>query len=309
MGIGKVGIQPDVESDDHEMQEEERHRRETSRWWRGRARDADEAGAPARGAADDARQQLADVGHELKSPLSIMLALCTRLEESGRLEAEDAEDVARIRANAYTMLRRVQDLMLVARLENADLQLEAAVVDVAGVVRTCVEGFATVAAQRELDLRIGVPERLPAVVDEEKVVSVVSNLVANAIRHAPTGGVVRCSLSTAPGRLVLEVADDGPGVAPDQRQAIFERYRRGTRSSGTGLGLAIVADIAGLHGGTVSVGDAPEGGALFTVEVPLRTRRAGVERPAPQRTLAPADRQKAIVEELRAELDSATGIA
>jgi signal transduction histidine kinase len=292
-----VGIQQKVDSDDHDA------RRQSSRWWRSRAQGAGDEPIPAEELAHDRRQQLADVGHELKSPLSIMLALCTRLEESGRLEPDDAEDVARIRANAYTMLRRVQDMMLVARLENVDLQLEAAMVDVAGVVRTCVEGFGSVAAQRDLDLRVGVPDRLPAVVDEEKLFSVVSNLVANAIRHAPAGGVVRCSLSTAADRLILQVADDGPGVAPDQRDVVFERYRRGARSAGTGLGLAIVGEIASLHGGTVTVGDAPEGGALFSVELPLRTQRVSQPRTGPQRSLAFADRQKAIVEELRAELD------
>jgi signal transduction histidine kinase len=301
-----------VDSDGHEAQDDDRRRRATSRWWRSRAQsEAGSASArPDDSAADDQRQQLADVGHELKSPLSIMLALCTRLEESGRLEAEDAADVARIRANAYTMLRRVQDLMLVARLEHAgDRQLEAAIVDVAAIVRTSVEGFAELAAQRDLDLRIGVPERLPAVADEEKLVSVVSNLVANAIRHAPAGGVVRCSLGTAPGRLILQVADDGPGVAPDQRDTIFERYRRGARSGGTGLGLAIVGEIAQLHGGTVAVGDAPEGGALFTVELPRSTQRheATPRGTTPQRSLVLADRQKAIVEELRAELRTAQG--
>ncbi|WCB95836.1 Sensor histidine kinase TmoS [Baekduia alba] len=298
-----------MDPDGHEAQDDDRRRRSAPRWWRSRAQEAGQSRTPASGGpAEDRRQQLADVGHELKSPLSIMLALCTRLEESGRLGAEDADDVARIRANAYTMLRRVQDMMLVARLEGADLQLEAAVVDVAGVVRTCVEGFGSVAAQRDLDLRIGVPDRLPAVVDEEKVVSLVSNLMANAIRHAPSSGVVRCSLGTAPGRLILQVADDGPGVAPDQRETIFERYRRGNRPAGTGsgLGLAIVGEIVGLHGGTVAVGDAPEGGALFTVELPLRTQRA-TQRTAPQRSLALADRQKAIVEELRAELGTASG--
>jgi signal transduction histidine kinase len=300
----------DVDSDGHEAPDDDRRRRPPPRWWRSRAQ-SEGAGPRPRPdgnepSEDDHRQQLADVGHELKSPLSIMLALCTRLEESGRLQAEDAEDVARIRANAYTMLRRVQDLMLVARLENFDRQLEAAVVDVAAIVRTCVEGFGSIAAQRNLDLRIGVPDRLPAVADEEKLVSVVSNLVANAIRHAPTGGVVRCSLSSVPGRLILQVADDGAGVAPDQREMIFERYRRGARSPGTGLGLAIVGEIAQLHGGSVAVGDAPEGGALFTVELPLRTQRAAPQRPpGPQRSLALADRQKAIVEELRAELRTA----
>jgi signal transduction histidine kinase len=308
MGIDRVGIQPELDSDDHETQDEDRQRRPVPRWWRSsRAPVTGSSDAPEPDAAEQSRKQLADVGHELKSPLSIMLALCTRLEESGRLGAEDADDVARIRANAYTMLRRVQDLMLVSRLENVDVQLEAALVDVAAVVRTCVEGFGSVAAQRDLDLRVGVPDRLPAVADEEKLVSVVSNLVANAIRHAPAGGVVRCSLSTAPGRLILQIADNGPGVAPDQRQVIFERYRRGACSAGTGLGLAIVSEIVGLHGGSVAVGDAPEGGALFTVELPLRTQRVAHPRTGPQRSLAPADRQKAIVEELRAGLEEGAG--
>jgi signal transduction histidine kinase len=301
----------DVQPDGRDAQDDERPRRTSSRWWRSRAQSAggdacaDAAGPSAAG--DDRRQQLADLGHELKSPLSIMLALCTRLEEAGRLAPEDSEDVARIRANAYTMLRRVQDLMLVARLEHAEPQLEAAVVDVAAIVRTCAEGFGSVAAQRDLDLRVGVPARLPAVADEEKIVSVVSNLLANAIRHAPTGGVVRCSLSTAPGRLILQVADNGPGVAPEQRQVVFERYRRDAGAGGTGLGLAIVGEIAQLHGGSVSVGDAPEGGALFTVELPLRTQRAAAHRTGPQRSLALADRQTAIIEDLRADLESDGG--
>jgi signal transduction histidine kinase len=300
-----MSSEADVDQDDHLAPDDDRRRRPTSRWWRSRAQseaDPVRARSDAGGEADLSRQ-LADVGHELKSPLSIMLALCTRLESSGRLADEDAEDVARIRANAYTMLRRVQDLMLVARLENVDRQLEAAVVDVAAIVRSSAEGFASVAAQRQLDLRVGVPEQLPAVVDEEKLVSVVSNLVANAIRHAPASGVVRCSLSTAPGNLVLQVADDGPGVPVDMRGSIFERYRRDADGGGTGLGLAIVGEIVSLHGGTIVVGDAPEGGALFTVELPLRTQRVAPGlRSAPRRSLAAADRQKAIVEELRAEL-------
>jgi signal transduction histidine kinase len=274
--------------------------RPTSRWWRSRAlTPGDSQPAP----ADDHRQLLADVGHELKSPLSIMLALCARLEDSGRLHAQDADDVARIRANAYSMLRRVQDLMLMARLEAAEPQLEAAVVDVAALVRCCADGFSSIAAQRDLDLRVQVPERLPAVADEERLLSVVSNLLANAIRHARHGGTVRCSLSSVHGRLLLEVADDGPGVAPDERETIFERYRRGSRSSGSGLGLAIVGQIAALHGGSVAVGDAPEGGALFTVELPLRTSRTGsTGTTSTPRSLALADRQKAIVEELRGDL-------
>src|SRR3954447_19425281 len=256
--------------------------------------------AAARDLDADRREIGASVGHELKTPLSIMLALCGRLETGGRLESQDADDVARIRANAYTMLRRVQDLMLVARLESGNLQLEAAVADVAAIVRRCVEGFRSVAEERRQDLVLDAPESLAAVVDDEKLVSVVSNLVANAIRHAPIGGVVRCTLRSAPGRLTIEVADSGAGVPPEQRQQIFERYDRGSDASGTGLGLAIVQEIAKLHGGSMSVGAAPEGGALFAFELPLRPAR-GLG-PARTRSLAIADCQKAIVEDLRAEL-------
>jgi signal transduction histidine kinase len=275
-------------------------RRDTQRWWRSREPHPSEeavVGLP----DDEQRQLLADVGHELKAPLSIMLALCGRLEDSGRLDGQDADDVARIRANAYRMLRRVQDLMLMSRLETADLQLEAAVVDVAAIVRGCVEGFGTIADQRRLDLALAAPDQLPAVVDDEKLVSVVSNLVANAIRHAPPGGIVRVSVSMSAGELHLEVADNGPGVSPEARERVFERYRTGRSTpNGTGLGLAIVREIAHLHGGDVSVGDAPEGGALFRVVLPLRPQRATSARTV--RSLAIADRQKALVEELRAEL-------
>ena len=287
--------QADVDRDGRDARSA-KDRRDTGWWWRAKETPtSDDDVVP----EDDHRQMLADVGHELKSPLSIMLALCGRLESSGRLEGQDAEDVARIRANAYTMLRRVQDLMLMSHLETAELQLEAAVVDVAAVVRSCVEGFSSVAEPRGIRLELSVPDRMPAVVDDEKLVSAVSNLIANAIRHAPRRGVVRCSLTAGEGRLRLEVADDGPGVPTEQRERIFERYRR-TRSAGsTGLGLAIVREIALLHGGEVTVGDAPEGGALFALSLPLRPQRATSARTV--RSLAIPDRQKALIEELRAE--------
>jgi signal transduction histidine kinase len=274
-------------------------RRDPQRWWRSREPQSNEHAVGGL-AEDEQRQLLADVGHELKSPLSIMLALCGRLEDSGRLDGQDADDVARIRANAYRMLRRVQDLMLMSRLDSADLQLEAAVVDAAAIVRGCVEGFGSVAEQRRLQLTLAAPDRLPAVVDDEKLVSVVSNLVANAIRHAPPGGIVRVSLRTESDELHLEVGDNGPGVSPEARDRIFERYRRGRTPNGTGLGLAIVREIAHLHDGDVSVGDAPEGGALFRMVLPLRPQRATSARTV--RSLGIADRQKALVEELRAEL-------
>lgn len=284
-----------MDGDRHGARTNGRTAQDAERWSREHVRPESPATA-----ADEQRRLLADVGHELKSPLSIVLALCGRLEDSGRLAGQDAEDVARIRANAYTMLRRVQDLMLMARLDAAEQQLEAAVVDVAAIVRGCLEGFASVAELRQVEVRAELPEALCAVADDEKLLSAVSNLVANAIRHAAARGVVRCTLRTRGDQLVLEVADDGPGVPVDQRETIFERYRREHSSTGAGLGLSIVRDVARLHGGTVTAGAAPEGGALFTMMLPLRAQRATAVRPV--RSLGYADRQKALVEQLKAEL-------
>src|SRR2546430_1354339 len=110
---------------------------------------------------------------------------------------------------------------------------------------------------------------LLARVDEEMVLSVVSNLLANALKHAPAGGTVRCTVAGVGERLRIEVADSGPGVADALREQIFERYRQGPgsagRPGGTGLGLAIVRDLVALHHGMVTLADAPEGGALFVV--------------------------------------------
>src|SRR5262249_26344313 len=101
--------------------------------------------------------------------------------------------------------------------------------------------------------------------------------VGNAFKFVPDGGVVRCALHADGGRARLEVADSGPGVSPERRGVIFERFAQATRGQGgTGLGLAIVRELVRLHGGSIAVGEAPEGGALFTVELPLQAP-AGVE--------------------------------
>ncbi len=228
--------------------------------------------------------RLAGFGHELKTPLSIILGLCARLEAGGRLDGQEAADVSRIRANAHTMLRQVQDMMLVARMDGGLFELEASLSDVAAMVRMCAEGVTQLAADRDLTLEVAAPPHLPALVDRDKLTSALTNLLSNAIAHAPAGGCVRCSLRTMPGTLVIDVADDGPGVPVEARGAIFRRFHTGGRG-GTGLGLALVREIASLHGGTITVGDAPEGGALFQLMLPLRARRNGV----PGAAVSPAE--------------------
>jgi PAS domain S-box-containing protein/diguanylate cyclase (GGDEF)-like protein len=258
---------------------------------------------------DQRRELLAGVGHELKTPLSIVLGLCGRLLAAAELGDGQTEDVQRIRANAYVLLKRVEELLQVSRLDGGHLELEPHDVDVARLVRSSCEGFASVAELREQRLVLEAPPRLPARVDEEKVLSVVSNLLANALKYAPAGGTVRCTLAGAGERLRIEVADSGPGVDDGLRETIFERYRRGAGSAGrpvgTGLGLAIVRDLVALHNGMVTLTDAPEGGALFVVDLPLNVDGGADETHAgAPMTIDVAERQRATVERLRAELDA-----
>jgi PAS domain S-box-containing protein/diguanylate cyclase (GGDEF)-like protein len=255
---------------------------------------------------DQRRELLAGVGHELKTPLSIVLGLCGRLMAT-ELDESQTQDVERVRANAYVLLKRVEELLQVSRLDGGHLELELRDVDVARLVRASCGGFASVAELREQRLVVEAPAELLAHVDEEKLLSVVSNLLANALKHAPRGGIARCSVATCGDRLRVEVADNGPGVDDGMREVIFERYRQGAgsaaRPGGTGLGLAIVRDLVALHGGMVRLADAPEGGALFAVDLPLRAEQDGAAgRPAPPPTVNVAERQRATVERLRAEL-------
>ena len=258
---------------------------------------------------DQRRELLAGVGHELKTPLSIVLGLCGRLLAAAELGDGQTEDVRRIRANAYVLLKRVEELLQVSRLDGGHLELEPRDVDVARLVRSSCEGFASVAELRDQTLVLESPPELPARLDEEKVLSVVSNLLANALKYAPAGGTVRCTVAGAGERLRIEVADSGPGVEDGLRETIFERYRRGagsaTRPGGTGLGLAIVRDLVTLHNGTVTLTDAPEGGALFVVDLPVNVDGgADGEGARALPTIDVAERQRATVERLRAELDA-----
>jgi PAS domain S-box-containing protein/diguanylate cyclase (GGDEF)-like protein len=258
---------------------------------------------------DQRRELLAGVGHELKTPLSIVLGLCGRLLAAADLADGQAEDVQRIRANAYVLLKRVEELLQVSRLDGGHLELELRDVDVARLVRSSCEGFASVAELRDQRLVLEAPPRLAARLDEEKVLSVVSNLLANALKYAPPGGIVRCTVAGAGERVRIEVADSGPGVDDGLRETIFERYRRGAgsaaRPGGTGLGLAIVRDLVALHNGMVTLTDAPEGGALFVVDLPVNVDRAA---DGSRAGLLPgidvAERQRATVERLRAELEA-----
>src|SRR3954451_23055566 len=194
------------------------------------------------------------------------------------------------------------------KADHGETRLALVDADLASAVRTVTESFDPVAADREIELRLEAPGALSARFDVERVSRIVSNLLANALRHAPRGGWVSCRLVAGTGRDVLFVGGSGPGAPPENRDLVFGRFASGldgdgrASGAGAGLGLAIVREFVELHGGEISLGDAPEGGALFTITLPLRPSEGPRVTATLAQQAAAAQRTEYVRSHLEAEL-------
>ena len=217
---------------------------------------------------------LGELSHDLRAPLHVVI---TRAEQLLRAATEETVrvQVANIRVAALGALEQINDMLEQVKADHGEAQLALVDADLARAVRTVAESFEPLAAHRGIALVVEAPESLAARFDVERLSRIVSNLLANAIRHAPEGGSVRCTLHETESAAALEVADSGPGVPAEHRDQVFGRFRSGldgdgrSTGAGAGLGLAIVREFVELHGGEVSLSSAPEGGALFSVLLPL----------------------------------------
>ncbi|GEJ55732.1 ATP-binding response regulator [Anaeromyxobacter diazotrophicus] len=233
---------------------------------------------------DDAKTRFfANVSHELRTPLALVLGPVEKALASGLPEATRS-DLEVARRSARALLRHVDDLLDVARLEEGRMPVRWAAADLARVVREAAAPFEALARERRVALTVDAPEELPAEVDAEKLDRVLANLLGNAFRHVRDGGRVRCALRREGARARVWVEDDGPGIPPALREAVFERFRQGAGreagGGGAGLGLAIARDFVELHGGRIEAGEAEGGGARLSFEVPLRAPAGRAVEPA-----------------------------
>jgi two-component system, OmpR family, sensor kinase len=247
------------------------------------ARDAAEAAGVsevrARRSEERMRQFVADASHELRTPLTTIRGFAELYRQGAVSSPEDIQRVVRrIEEEAARMGLLVEDLLLLARMDEqrplAQVPLELRV-----IANDAVAAARVMAPDREITLDI--PDGTgPLVVsgDESRLRQVVGNLMTNALMHTPSGTPVSLRLrAEGDAAAVIEVADAGPGLPPEQSERIFERFyrvdaartrRTGGDSSGTGLGLAIVAALVAAHGGTVEVDSVPGQGATFRVRLP-----------------------------------------
>jgi signal transduction histidine kinase/DNA-binding NarL/FixJ family response regulator len=224
-------------------------------------------------------QFFANVSHELRTPLTLILGTTSVLLESATIDGANRERIELVERNARVLLRHVNDLLDVSKLEAGKMNVDYVDADIGERLRLSASYFDVLAKERGISFIVEAPNGVRAPVDAPKLERVLVNLLSNAFKFTPARGTVRCSL-VAEGDIVrIEVADSGPGIPPDQRQAVFRRFQQlesgPTRHfGGTGLGLAIARDFVDLHGGAITVGDAPEGGALFRVTLPAHVAGA-----------------------------------
>jgi signal transduction histidine kinase len=216
----------------------------------------------------------ANVSHELRTPLTLILGPVTRRLAEQDIAPGEKRELEVVERNARLLLRYVTDLLDVARLETQSTPMSYAEFDLALLVRLMASQYEAVASDRHIRLGVDTPDELTVEADFDKVRRILLNLLANAFKAVPYGGVISVWLSTRAGQAIIGVQDNGPGVAPEAHEAVFEPFRDTSDGverdcGGTGLGLAVVREFATLHRGSAAVADAPGGGALFTVTLPL----------------------------------------
>ena len=235
--------------------------------------------ASARSSEERMRQFVADASHELRTPLTSIRGYAELYRQGAVASPEEVASVLRrIEDQAARMGLLVDDLLLLARLDH-QRPLDRSPVDLAVLAVDAVHDAHAVAPDRAVGLRLppahgDEPVAVPVLGDAARLRQVVGNLLNNALTHTPPGARVEVRLRTAGAEGVLEVADAGPGLPPDQAQRVFERFyradpSRGRDSGGTGLGLAIVAALVAAHGGRVEVDTALGVGTTFRVMLPL----------------------------------------
>ena len=248
-----------------------------------------------------ANQELvANVSHELRTPVALVRAHL----ESLATEPEQAEEYIRIALREADRLESlVDDLFQLARLEGQDVALEREAYDVGGAVREAAESLIE-PARRETGILLRAdiaPGNLKSVGDRARLVQVVQNLIRNAIRHTPEGGIVLVTARPDDQRIIVSVQDTGFGISPEDLPHIFDRFYRGERSrnrgyGGAGLGLAIAKRMIEQMGGTIAVESELGEGSMFTITLPAGDqpppastagRSVGAIEPA-QRTRNPA---------------------
>lgn len=219
--------------------------------------------------------------HDLKNPLAAVLGNLELMER--KADESILHLVRRSKAAAWRMHQMILNLLDVGQLEEGKLLLHPETVDAGSLARKACQEMEGGAGQRGVQLEI-VADEAPAVLKGDVAVlrRVLDNLLSNAIEHSPQGGIVRVAVTLCDEGIEISVSDQGPGVPPEFRERIFEKFqrlenRKSVPGANRGLGLTFCRLAVEAHGGTIWVDDAPSGGALFRTVLPATEVESRVE--------------------------------
>ncbi|MFJ3773002.1 sensor histidine kinase [Streptomyces sp. NPDC090075] len=226
------------------------------------------------------RRFVADASHELRTPLMSVRGYADLFQYAAANAPEERDKhLARLRAEAARMGILLDDLLLLARLDAAEVEapLRLEDTDLTELVREAADAFRAAHTGHPLTVTTG-PDPVPLRLDPVRIRQVLDNLLTNAAVHTPTGTPVSVTVTVTPGSASVSVGDRGPGIPPADRAQVFDRFYRVDKArsrdrGGSGLGLSVARALLQAHGGTIALADAPENTTVFTLTLPRPTGR------------------------------------
>jgi two-component system phosphate regulon sensor histidine kinase PhoR len=230
---------------------------------------------------------VANVSHDLRTPLGAVQGYAEMLELAGPLTGDQGRFVQRILHQVETMTQLVESLLDLAKIE-AGVEMEMAPCQLAAVIAESVDQMSGPASLKPMQLRVAVPDDLPLVWGNgRRLGQIVNNLLDNAIKYTPSGSEVALRAGVVGNEIRVDVADQGTGIAADDLPHLFEKFYRARRSGsgprGTGLGLSIARSIIAAHGGRIWAESTEGQGATFSFALPVwKDRERAGHHPQPR---------------------------
>lgn len=230
---------------------------------------------------------LATVSHDLRTPLTSMRGWASMLRSRQLDEATTIHALEAIELNADAQAQLISDLLDVSRISAGQMRLDVRPLDLAAIIKAASEVVHPAAQAKNIQLRVALDPSVGVVAvagDPARLQQVMWNLLSNAVKFTPEGGEVAVRLARLDAYAEITVSDTGVGISPDFLPHIFERFSQGggaQSNGGLGLGLSIVRHLVELHGGTIQAANRGDGGATFTVNLPLIKEASSVMKANP----------------------------
>lgn len=213
------------------------------------------------------------VSHDLRSPLTAILGYVELIERSGEVNEQQAEFINRVKSSVHSTTDLIGDLLNLGRVEVGMLE-DVEAIQLKDLVTDVIEGQMARVESKHQTLRMAAKGKIPEVWGSRiQLKQAIDNLIANAVKFTPEKGEIRVMLRKEDSQVILHVADNGPGIPPEEQGRVFEKFYRATnmegRVPGTGLGLAIVKRVVDNHRGRIWVDSKVGEGSIFTVVLPM----------------------------------------